>query len=700
MKKEETKNKKNKKPKANIKFKGALRTYMLWPVWLAILLLCMVLSIYVVDKKAAGLMLIYTALYLVIALLLFLFKRPYIMGELVRFAADYGQVQRSFVKELDVPYGIMDLEGHLIWSNNELKDIVKLEKTARSSIFDIFEELTLEQLPTVEEDVTLHIVHSGKNYRVLMRLIDMSDYRDDMPWLLEKEEKQSVNTLIGMYLYDETEIVALKKENFEEKMLIGLLYIDDYEDSLRDAEDTRRALISAWVERSINKYMQSIDAVVKRLEKDKYIFVFKQKYLEVMRANRFSVLEEIRNINIYEATITISIGVGVGAPSYAKGYELAKDAMDMALGRGGDQAVVMTLDGKTEEFGGKTDQNRKSARVKARVKANELKGLIKGAEQVIIMGHSNGDPDSFGSSVGVYRMAKALGKKAQIVLNEIPATLRPIVEMFQDNQKYEEDMFISGTRAQEIMDIQTLLVVVDTSQTFLVECKELLALTKNIAVIDHHRQQDKSKTIENILFSYIEPSASSVCEMLSEMLQYIGEDLKLEPVEADAMYAGIMIDTNNFLYKAGVRTMEAAAYLQRNRANVVKLRKMLRTDFTEYQVKAQVISSAEVFMNHFAFATLDSNGVDEPKVLISKAANELLNIDRVKASFVVTEINGAINISARSIDEVNVEVVMKKIGGGGHMSQAAASLPDCTTEEAIERVKEVLRDMTEKGEIK
>ena len=309
------------KNKAKIKLKGALRAYMQWPVWLALLLLCMVLSIYVVDKEAAGVMMIYTVIYIVIALLLFVFKRPYIMGELVRFAADYGQVQRSFVKELDIPYGILDLEGRLVWANNELKDIVKFEKTARSSIQEVLEQLSLEQLPTVEEDVTQHIVHGRKNYRVLMRLVDMSDYRDDMPWLLEDGEENTSNTLIGMYLYDETEITALKKENAEEKMLVGMLYIDNYEEAFEGADEVRRSLVTAWVEREINKYMQSIDAIIKRLEKDKYIFVFKQKYLSVVEANRFSILEEIRNLNIYEMTVTISIGVGVGASSYAKNYE-------------------------------------------------------------------------------------------------------------------------------------------------------------------------------------------------------------------------------------------------------------------------------------------------------------------------------------------------------------------------------------------
>ncbi len=668
---------------------------MQWPVWLTVLLLFTVLGIYVIDKDAAGIMLLFTGVYFIIALILFVFKRPYIMGELVRFAAEHGQVQHTFVKELDIPYGIIDIDGRLVWANNELKDIVKFEKTARKSVQDIFEDLSLEQLPTVEEDVTLHIVHGRKNYRVLMRLLDMSDYRDDMPWIVEDGTEGTVNTLIGMYLYDETEITALKKENAEEKMLVGLLYIDNYEEAFEGADEVRRSLVTAWVEREINKYMQSIDAIIKRLEKDKYIFVFKQKYLSVVEANRFSILEEIRNLNIYEMTVTISIGVGVGATSYAKNYDLARTAIDLALGRGGDQAVVKEGD-KISYYGGKSVQLEKNTRVKARVKAHALKEYVETRDRVVIMGHSIGDIDSFGSAIGVYRIAKTLGKKAQIVINDVTSSIRPMMERFQDNPDYEEDMFISGSRAQEIVDDQTLLVVVDVNRPAITECKELLELTKTIVILDHHRQTGEA--IDAVL-SYIEPYASSACEMVAEILQYIGEGLKLKPLEADAMYAGIMIDTNNFLTKTGVRTFEAAAYLRRNGADVTRIRKLFRTNYVEYQAKAQAVSSAELFMDYYVFAISESDGLDSPTVVAAQTANELLNIDNTKASFVFTEFNGRIHISARSIDELNVQVVMEKIGGGGHMSVAGAQLSDCTVFEAMEKVKDVLRDMTEKGEV-
>lgn len=687
---------KKKKEKIKLRLRGALKGYFQWPVYLTALLLCMVLSIYVVSKTAALVMLCYTIIYIVICLILFIFKRPYVMGELVRFASGFGEVQRTFLKELDVPYGILDMEGRLVWANNELRDIVVFEKTARQNITEIFPDLTLEGMPTPEEDVTASIVHGGKTYRAQLRLINLEEYQEDALWTAQLDTNQNANVLVAMYLYDETEITLLKKENQEEKMIVGLLYIDNYEEVFEGADEVRRSLVTAWVEREINKYMQSIDAIFKKLEKDKYIFVFRQKYLSVVEANRFAILEEIRNLNIYELTVTISIGVGINASSYTKGYELARSAIDLALGRGGDQAVIKDGE-KISYYGGKSVQLEKNTRVKARVKAHALKEYIENKDKVVIMGHSLADIDSLGAAVGVYRIAKTLEKKAHIVVTEVTGSVRPVMELFKNSTEYEEDMFITGAKAQELVNDATLLVVVDVNRPNYTDCRELLSMTKTIVILDHHRQTGES--IENAVLSYVEPYASSACEMVAEILQYIGEGLKLKPMEADAMYAGIMIDTNNFLTKTGVRTFEAAAYLRRNGADVTKIRKLFRTDFSEYQAKAQAVSSAELFMQYYVFAVSDGEGLESPTVVAAQTANELLNIDNTKASFVFTEFNGKVYVSARSIDELNVQVVMEKVGGGGHMSVAGAQFENCTIPEAMERVKAIIVEMNSQGEI-
>ncbi|MBE5961068.1 MAG: DHH family phosphoesterase [Lachnospiraceae bacterium] len=678
------------------KLYGALRSYLRWPLLLTILLVAMNLCIYMIDRKASIVMSLFVALYFIVALLLYFVKRPTIIGDMVRFATNYGNIQRRLLKELALPYAVLDANGRMLWGNDEFCDIIGSEQKAKKSITNIFPEVTKDVFPNNEMDVELHLSFEEANYKVVLRKVLTPDIEDDY-YLLNEEEKDKSAYLIAMYLYDETENMGLKKANSDQKQIIGLLYIDNYEEALESIDEVRRSLLTALVDRKINKYMQSIDAVIKKLEKDKYIFVFQNKYLPQLQSNKFSILEEVRAVNIgNEMSVTISMGLGVNADSYIRGYELARAAIDLALGRGGDQAVVKEGE-KIYYYGGKSVSVEKNTRVKARVKAHALKEFVEAKDKVVIMGHSIGDVDSFGAAIGVYRIAKTLNKKAHIVINEVTTSVRPMLSRFMNNPDYEEDMILNSAQAIEAVDANTILVVVDVNRPSYTECPELLKLTKTIVILDHHRQTGEA--IENAALSYIEPYASSSCEMVAEILQYIGEGLKLRQVEADAMYSGIMIDTNNFLTKTGVRTFEAAAFLRRSGADVTRIRKAFRTDMTEYLTKAQAITSTEIFMEHYAFAECGTKGVESPTVLGAQVANDLLEIDEIKASFVFTQFNGKIYISARSIDELNVQVVMEKLGGGGHMSVAGAQLVDCTVEEAMGKVKEVLITMTQEGEI-
>jgi c-di-AMP phosphodiesterase-like protein len=408
-------------------------------------------------------------------------------------------------------------------------------------------------------------------------------------------------------------------------------------------------------------------------------------------------LEEVRSVNIgNEMAVTVSIGLGVNADNYITGYEYARTAMDLALGRGGDQAVIKDRE-KIYYYGGKSIQVEKSTRVKARVKAHAFREFVEGKDKIIIMGHKIGDVDTFGASMGIYRIAKTFGKKAHIVINEITTSLRPMMNRFVGNPDYEEDLFIKNDQALEIMDANTLLVIVDVNRPSYLECEELLNYAKAIVIFDHHRQTNEA--IENASLSYVEPYASSTCEMVAEILQYIGSGLKLKYLEADALYAGIMIDTNNFLTKAGVRTFEAAAYLRRNGADVTRIRKFFRSEFNYFKTKADAISSTEIYLDNYAIAVCASTEVDSPTVLGAQVANELLNITDIKASFVFSEFNNKIYISARSIDEVNVQVIMEKLGGGGHLSVAGTQLENCTIEQAIKKLKKTLSDMIKEGDL-
>lgn len=672
---------------------------MQWPVMLSLLLIAMNIGIHLVDRQAGIVMTGFVIVYILIALFLYFFKRPFIVGDLIRYAADYGQVQKQLLKEMALPYAVLDYDGRLMWGNNEFLDMIENEYKAQKSISNIFPEITAAVLPRDMQDQTIPLTRGDNFYKIVLRKIIAEDFSENSPWGYQDEDMgiSDSNSLIAMYIYDETEIKSLMKQNNDQKMIAGLLYIDNYEEALESIDEVRRSLLIALVDRKINKYMQSIDAIIKKLEKDKYIFVFKHKYLQQLQNNKFNLLEEVRAVNIgNEMSVTISIGLGVNTDSYQTSYEYARAAIDLALGRGGDQAVVKEGE-KLLYYGGKSIQLEKSTRVKARVKAHALKEFVEAKDKVVIMGHAIGDVDSFGAGIGIYRIAKTMNKKAHIVINEVTTSVRPFLNRFINNSEYEDDMFLKSEQAMGIVDNNTLLVIVDVNRPNYTECKELLALTKTIVILDHHRQTGEA--IENAVLSYIEPYASSSCEMVAEILQYIGDGLRLKQVEADAMYAGVMIDTNNFLTKTGVRTFEAAAFLRRNGADVTRIRKAFRSDMDEYKVKAEAVTATEVYLEHYAITVCSSAGISSPTVLGAQVANELLNITNIRATFVLTEFNDKIYLSARSIDEVNVQLIMERLGGGGHMSVAGAQFTNCTLAEAMYNLKATLSAMKQEGEL-
>ena len=394
--------------------------------------------------------------------------------------------------------------------------------------------------------------------------------------------------------------------------------------------------------------------------------------------------------------VTLSIGLGMNGESYSQNYEYARTAIDMALGRGGDQAVVKDGE-RIQYYGGKAQQVEKTTRVKARVKAHALRELMETKDRLLIMGHRLTDIDSFGAAIGIYRIATALNKKANVILNEVTSSVRPMMDRFIDNPDYPEDIFLTGAQAAELVDGNTILVVVDVNRPSITDAPELLSLVRTVVVLDHHRQS--SEIIENAVLSYVEPYASSACEMVAEILQYIADGIRIKSAEADAMYAGIVIDTNNFTNQTGVRTFEAAAFLRRNGADVVRVRKLFRDDLDDYKAKAEAVREAEIFEGCFAISICPSEGIESPTVVGAQAANELLDIAGIKASIVMTVYNGTIFLSARSIDEVNVQVMMEKLGGGGHRTIAGAQLKDITLEEARDRVKAVIKEMIEKGDV-
>ncbi len=687
-------NKPSKNKTQNIRYTGKMKLYMQWPLWMTILLVLGTVGMFTISAKAGTFMVVITAFYALAAWLLSNGSQKDVIAELVTFATQYGQVQKKLLKTFHIPYALMDENGRLIWMNEAFMEVTEKSKEFHKSITSIFPQITKESFADEDEHTILeyHVTHGDRFYRAQLQQITFSNLDQSKEMMNLAEYTQH---LMAVYLFDETELNRYIKENKEQRFVAGLIYIDNYDEALESVEEVRQSLLVALIERKINKYISGFGGIVRRLEKDKYFIAIQEKNLPMLREDKFSLLEDVRSVNIgNDMAVTISISLGLSGKSYAENYEYARIAMELALARGGNQAVTKEGDNITY-FGGSSQQVDKNTRVKARVKAQALREFIQNNDKVVVMGHKIPDVDSFGAAIGIYRAAKELNKKAYIVVNEISTSLRPMYDAFCNNQNYEEDMFLTSAQAMELVDNHTVLVVVDVNRPSYTDCPEILRLTKNVVVIDHHRQG--SENISKAVLSYIEPYASSACEMVAEILQYIREGIKVKNIEADCMYAGIMVDTDNFLTKTGVRTFEAAAFLRRCGADVTRVRKIFRTELNEYKAKSEVVRGAEIYKG-FAFAICNGDGVESPTILGAQAANELLNIFGVRASIVLTSYKGQTYVSARAIDEVNVQLIMEKIGGGGHANVAGAQLT-CTPQEARDMLRHTIDGMIEEGEL-
>lgn len=680
--------------KTNIKLKGKLRRYLNWPLYLTIVLILMDVAMYAQDIQMGAEFSGFIVLYVIIVLISNRRNRPLLINELVNFATQYGTVQKQLLNDFEIPYALLDYNSRFLWMNEKFTEITGKDKNYHKSVTTVFPSLTKDILQKSEAVGSINVMLDDRNYRISMKRIYFDSVTRDSAIVAINDTDEY---LTAIYLFDETELNRYIRENEEQKLVAGLIYIDNYEEALDSIEDVKRSLLIALVDRKVNKYFTEIDALVRKIEKDKYFVVFKYKYLEQLSADKFKLIEDVKSIKVgNEMAITLSIGVGAGGVSYTQNYEYARMGIDLALGRGGDQVVVKEGEEVTY-YGGKAKQVERNTRVKARVKAHALREIIESREHVVIMGHTISDVDSLGAAIGVYCAARVLGKKAQIVLNEVTTSLRLLVECFTEEKGYPADLFIKNEEALLITNKNTLVMVVDTNRPSYTECPELLNRTDTICVFDHHRQN--SEVIENPVLSYIEPYASSACEMIAEVLQYFSENIKLEPSEADCIYAGILIDTNNFMTKTGVRTFEAAAYLRRAGAEVTRVRKMLRNDMAAYKARAEAVRHAEVYRGAFAISVCPADNIESPTIVGAQAANELLNIVGIKASFVLTEYQGKIYISSRSIDEINVQLIMERVGGGGHLNVAGAQLTNCTIQEAKRMIQDTIDEMIKEGDI-
>lgn len=677
-------------------YKGHIDKYLKAPLYMVVVFAAGAAVLFFYNFKLGFVAALTTVIYGLVIGAVYRINKRKLSREIINFDTRYGTVQRELLKNFEIPYALLDASGRFLWENDAFRELAGDECGYQKSITTLFGEINGDLLrKTDERIVSLKLAYKDRTYRVTVQKLVIGRSGDT-------EEAKALNLqadrVIAVMMFDQTDYDMLQQQNRDQQLVAGLVYIDNYEETMESLESVKRSMMTAIIDRKINKYFQAYDAVVRKIERDKYFVVFQRQYLAKMEENKFSLLEDVRTSKLANGTdVTLSIGIGLGGSGYVQDAEYSRTAIDIALGRGGAQAVVKDA-GNVSYYGSRGKEVEKTTRVKARVKAQALREIMATRDRILVMGHQLSDIDAFGSAVGIYVAARELGKEAQIVLDTITTSLRPFVDLFTEKNGYPEDMIIDNEMAMSLCDSHTLVVVVDTNRPSYTECPDLLKVSNHIVVFDHHRQGDE--VVQNPVLSYIEPYASSACEMIAEVLQYFSEKVELHPQEADCIYAGILIDTDNFVTKTGVRTFEAAAYLRRNGADVTRVRKLLREDMNTYKARAEVVRHAQVYRGAFAISVCDADGLESPTIVGAQAANELLNIVGIKASFVLTKYNNRIYVSSRSIDEIDVQVIMERLGGGGHLNIAGAQVDGASIDEVKQRIMDIIDDMIDEGEIK
>ena len=585
------------------------------------------------------------------------------------------------------PLIIMESNGNVIWRSE--KFISEFEG------FDINQYLTnliddiqldikeTEKDDTKEKQISRHIELNDKHYEVLGKFVHSRKY----------DKKHDDKYMMMLYFIDETEIVKLKEEYKDSKSCVTIIMIDNYEETMQQLESEEKPQVTAEIDKCIYEWTDKSNGVLIKSDRDRYVYLFEQRYFEKVKQDKFSILDKVKDIETKEnVQITLSIAISNDGMTDKEKYKSAQAAMDIVLGRGGDQAVIRENE-IYKFYGGRAQEVEKRTKVKARVVAHALENLIKDASKVMVMGHTNPDIDSMGSSMGIYRLAKSLGKKAYIIDSSETNTLQSFKADLAKEPEYE-DILITKEVAEENIDKETLVVVVDTHKTTYVEAPELLKRTDKIVIIDHHRRS--ADYIENATLTFQEVYASSAAELVTELLQYAEVHVDLKTIEAESLYAGIMMDTKNFTFKTGVRTFEAAAYLRRCGVNIIRVKKWFQSNLETFNKIATIVKKAEIVNETIAIATYEKKD-KEASLICAKAADELLTISDITASFVMGKAGNKICISGRSIGDINVQVILEKLGGGGHITLAGAQVEGMTMEETkqelINRINEYFSEI-------
>ncbi len=579
------------------------------------------------------------------------------------------------------PLVITSIGGSVNWYNQKFKEMIGQTEILDHLIQDLVADIQLSKFIEGDGVGEQELTCGEKTYMVTGHLI--SDRSDEL-----------TNNLLALYFVDKTEEKTAQRIREEERMVECIVIIDNYDEVLKETPDTNHGTLIGEIEHIVNEWVTGGNGVSRKYESGKFIVFFEEKSFANIVSHKFDILNKVREINLQnKIPVTLSIGVGRMGINFEENDKFARLALDMALGRGGDQAVVKDAAGFSF-YGAKTREVEKKTKVRARVVAHALRELIDQSDKVIVMGHSGGDMDSLGASIGLFRAVKNRRKNAFIVLNKATLNAKQMLKVFEQMPEYDEG-FITGEQALNLYDHKTLVIVVDTHRPSSVESTELLKQAKDIVLIDHHRRGEEF--LENAVLSYHEPYASSTCEMVTEILQYIQENEKLSVKEAEALYTGIFMDTKGFTFKTGVRTFEAAAYLRRLGVDTIDVRRMMRSDLDMYIKKAEIIRGAQIYRGNIAISYFDSEHKDL-QIIVAQAADDLLNIDGIEASFVLARANGRVIISGRSLENINVQVILEKLGGGGHITIAGAQLEQCTLTTAEQMLKDAIDEVMAEDE--
>lgn len=596
------------------------------------------------------------------------------------FSLKLDGATRNTLANLPFPLAMVDFGGSILWYNRNLSDMLDEKDILGTNINSISKSINLKHAVSGKKSVFRDIVINARFYDVYASVVDSQEFGE------------IGDRIVLLYFYDTTTSHQILQDAEHDKYSIMLMEVDNFDDVMKATEEEQKPLFIAEMERTVNSYGQALNAMLKKYSNSKYVLCVQNKYIENEIEKKFEILDSVREINMgNKLAVTVSIGIGQGGETPLENERFALSAKELALGRGGDQVVIKNGE-NLQFFGGRTKEVEKRTRVRARVIAHALMDLIKDCSKVFIMGHVNADIDCLGAGVGLFSITHHMGKECYIIQDTINASIEPMVEKLTKDPKYE-DVFVDVNRAFELLDENSLLILVDAHNKGYVQNIRIVELAKRVVIVDHHR---KSKDfIGKAVLSYIEPYASSTSELVTEMLQYMVEKPPLTKVEAEALLAGIFVDTKGFYFKTGVRTFEAASFLRKYGADTLDVKKLFSDDFSTYLKRADIIKAAAV--NNGVAISVCPTGSADP-VIAAQAADELLNITGIRASFVLVQLGGEILLSARSLGDINVQLIAESLGGGGHMTMAGVAFTGVTMEEALDKLKQAIEKDRKEGD--